>query len=94
MVNQSIARPGASQEFPNSGGQKRITKLLPAQTAHLDQVNAVVGGDLVQCNAATNCHHGDLGLELGTVDTALDHRCEPLSGAVPRHVQHVHSKLL
>ena len=52
--------------------------------AHLDRVNAVISGDLLDGLAATDRLHGDLGLELGAVGAALAHWWEPLSGAVPR----------
>ena len=57
---------------------------LPLPLAHLDRVDGVVGGDLLDRLAATDRLHGDPGLELGTVGAALAHRWEPLSGAVPR----------
>ncbi len=57
---------------------------LPLPLAYLDRVNAVVGGNLLQCLAAADRLHGDPGFELGAVGTALAHRWEPLSGAVPR----------
>ena len=56
--------------------------LLPL--AHLDRVNAVISGDLLDRLGATNRLHGDLGLELGAVGAAVAHWWEPLSGAVPR----------
>jgi hypothetical protein len=56
--------------------------LLPL--AHLDWVDAMVGGDLLDRLAATDRLHGNLGLELGTVGAALVHRWEPPLGAVPR----------
>ena len=56
--------------------------LLPL--AHLDRVNAVISGDLLDRLGATNRLHGDLDLELGAVGAAVAHWWEPLSGAVPR----------
>ena len=56
--------------------------LLPL--AHLDRVNAVISGDLLDRLGTTNRLHGDLGLELGAVGAAVAHWWEPLSGAVPR----------
>jgi len=56
--------------------------LLPL--AHLDGVNGVISGDLLDGLAATDRLHGDPGLELGAVSAALAHWWEPLSGAVPR----------
>ena len=57
---------------------------LPLPLAHLDGVDGVIGGDLLNRLAATDRLHGDPGLELGAVGSALAHRWEPLSGAVPR----------
>ena len=55
-----------------------------ASLAHLDRVDGVVSGDLLDRLAATDRLHGDSGLELGTVGAALTHWREPQSGAVPR----------
>jgi len=57
---------------------------LPLPLTHLDRVDGMVGGDLLDRLAATDRLHGDPGLELGAVGAALAHRWEPLSGAVPR----------
>ena len=57
---------------------------LALPLAHLDRVNGMAGGYLLDRLAATDRLHGDLGLELGTVGAALAHWWEPLSGAVPR----------
>ena len=57
---------------------------LPLPLAHLDGVDGVVGGDLLDVLAATDRLHGDSGLELRAVDSGLAHWWEPLSGAVPR----------
>jgi hypothetical protein len=57
---------------------------LSLPLAHLNRVNGVVSGDLLDRFAATDRLHGDPGLELGAVGAALAHRWEPLSGAVPR----------
>ena len=57
---------------------------LPLPLAHLDWMDGMVGGDLLDRLAATDRLHGDPGLELGTVGAALTHRWEPLSGTVPR----------
>ena len=57
---------------------------LPLPLAHLDWMDGMVGGDLLDRLAATDRLHGDPGLELGTVGAALAHRWEPLSGTVPR----------
>ena len=61
---------------------------LALPLAHLDQVNRVIGGDLLDRLAATDRLHGDLGLELGTVNAALAHRWEPLfrGGAPPQRL--------
>jgi len=56
---------------------------LPFPLAHLDRVDGVVSGDLLDRLAATDRLHGDSGLELGAVGAALAHWWEPLSGAVP-----------
>jgi hypothetical protein len=37
----------------------------------LTQFDGVIGGDLLDCHAATDRLHGDSGLELGTVGAAL-----------------------
>jgi len=57
---------------------------LPLPLAHLDRVNGMVGGDLLDRLAATNRLHVDSGLELRAVGAALARRWEPLSGPVPR----------
>ena len=57
---------------------------LPLPLAHLDRVDGVVGGDLLDRLAATDRLHGDPGLELGAMSAALAHWWEPRSGAVPR----------
>ena len=57
---------------------------LALPLAHLDRMDGVISGDLLDRLAATDRLHGDPGLELGTVGAALTHRWEPLSGAVPR----------
>ena len=46
-------------------------------------MDGVVSGDLLDRLAATDRLHGDPGLELGTVGTALAHRWEPRSGRSP-----------
>jgi hypothetical protein len=55
--------------------------LLPL--AHLDRVDRVISGDLLDRLAATDRLHADPGLELGAVGAALVHRWQPLLGAVP-----------
>ena len=57
---------------------------LPLPLAHLDGVDGVIGGDLLDRLAATDRLHGDSGLELRAVGAALAHWWEPRSGAVPR----------
>ena len=57
---------------------------LALPLAHLNRVNGVISGDLLDRLAATDRLHGDLGLELGAVGAALAHWWEPRSGAVPR----------
>lgn len=57
---------------------------LSLSLSHLDQVNGVIGSDLLNCLAATDRLHGDSRLELGAVGVAFVHWWEPLSGAVPR----------
>ena len=69
------------KSFLDCRSQKRIAKLLSLPLAHLDRVNAVVGGDLLERLAATDRLHSDPGLELGAVGVELAHRWEPLSGA-------------
>jgi len=56
---------------------------LALPLAHLDGVDGVVGGDLLDRLAATDRLHGDPGLELGAVGAALGHWWEPRSAAVP-----------
>jgi len=56
---------------------------LALPLAHLDRVNGVVSGDLLDRLAAADRLHGDPGLELGTVGAALINRSEPLSGELP-----------
>ena len=57
---------------------------LPLPLTHLDRVDGVVGGDLLDRLAATDRLHGDPGLELGTVRAALTHRWEPrIRGGTP-----------
>ena len=56
----------------------RAVQQLALPLGHLDRVNGVIGGDLLDRLAATDRLHGDLGLELGTVGTALAHGWEPL----------------
>ncbi len=46
---------------------------LPLPLTHLDRVNGMVGGDLLDRLAATDRLHGDPGLELGAVRAALAH---------------------
>jgi len=50
---------------------------LPLPLAHLDRVDGVVGGDLLDCLAATDRLHGDPGFELGAVGEAFAHPWEP-----------------
>ena len=57
---------------------------LPLPLAHLDRVNGVIGSNRLNRLAATDRLHGDPRLELRAVGTALAHRWEPRSGAVPR----------
>ena len=57
---------------------------LPLPLAHLDGVNGVISGDLLDRLTATDRLHGDPGLELGTVGASLAHWREPPSGAGPR----------
>ena len=52
--------------------------------AHLDRVNGVIGGDLLESLAATDRLHGDSGLELRAVGAAFAHGWETLlSGSLP-----------
>jgi len=57
---------------------------LPLPLAHLDRVDGVIGGDLLDRLAATDRLHGDSGLEFDTVGSALAHCWEPRSGVIPR----------
>jgi len=57
---------------------------LPLPLARLDRLDAVVGADLLVRLAATDRLHGDSGLELGAVRTALAQWWELRSGAIPR----------
>ena len=61
---------------------------LPLPLAHLDRVDGVVGGNLLERLAATDRLHGDLGLERGTMGLALAHGWEPPSrgGAPPQRL--------
>jgi len=56
----------------------------PGGTTHLDRVDGVVGGNLLDRFAATDRLYGDSGLELGAAVAAHAHLWEPLSGEVPR----------
>ena len=49
--------------------------LLPL--THLNRVDGVIGGDLLDRLAATDRLHDDSGLEFGTVGEALAHEWEP-----------------
>ncbi len=50
----------------------------------LEPIHGVLGGDLLDRLAATDRHHGDPGLELGTVRAALTHRWKPrIRGGTP-----------
>jgi hypothetical protein len=62
----------------------RSVQQLPLSLAHLDRVNRVIGGGLLDGPAAIDRFHGDHGLQLGAVGAALADRWEPLSGAVSR----------
>ena len=56
--------------------------LLPL--THLNRVDGVICGDLLDRLAATDRLHGDSGLEFGTVGAALAHEWEPpLQGWYP-----------
>jgi len=57
---------------------------LSLPLAHLDRVDGVISGDLLDRLAATNRLHGDSSLELRAVGAALAHWWEPRSGAVHR----------
>jgi hypothetical protein len=57
---------------------------LPLPLAHLDGMNGVISGDLLDRLATTDRLHGDPRLALGTVGAALAHWWEPHSGAVRR----------
>ena len=46
-------------------------KQLPLQLAYLDRVDGVIGSDLLNCLAATDRFHGDIGTEVGGVDQLL-----------------------
>jgi len=56
---------------------------LPLPLAHLDRVDGLVGGNLLDCLAATDRLHGDPGFELGAVGAAFAHRWEPFQGRYP-----------
>lgn len=47
-------------------------------------MDGVVGSDLLERLVATDCLHGDPGLELGTLGAAFAYRWEPRLGAVPQ----------
>ena len=57
---------------------------LPLSLAHLDGMDGVISGDLLDPLAATDRLHGDPGLVLRAVGAALAHWWEPRSAAVPR----------
>ena len=57
---------------------------LPLPLTHLDGVNRVISGDLLDRLANTDRLHGDPGLELWAVGAVLTHRWEPRLGAMPR----------
>lgn len=61
---------------------------LPLPLAHLDRVDGVVCGDLLDRLTAPDRLHGDPGLELGTVGAALAHQQEPpfRGGAPPQRL--------
>ena len=69
-----------------AAGEQRAGAIqkMPRPLAHLDGENGVVGSDLLESLAATDRLHGDTGLELRTVGSALAHWWEPRSGAAPR----------
>ena len=69
---------------PIPGVHVSAIQQLPLPLAHLDGMDGVISGDLLDRLAATDRLHGDPGLELGAVGAALAHRWEPRSGAVPR----------
>ena len=50
---------------------------LPLTLTHLNLVDGVIGGDLLDRLAATDRLHGDSGLEFRTVSAALAHEWEP-----------------
>lgn len=74
---------GLSLLAPSEQLTGALQQLLPP-LAHLDGVNGVVSGELLERLSATGRLHGEPGLELWTVGRALDHRWGPLSGVVLR----------
>ena len=56
-----------------TGAVQQLLLLL----THLNRVEGVIGGDLLDRLAATDRLHGDSGLEFGTVGAALAHEWEP-----------------
>ena len=69
-----------------SAGEKLTGTLqqLFLPLAHLDRVNGVIGGNLLECLATTDRLHGDSGLELRAMGAAFAMGGNPLSGAVHR----------
>lgn len=57
---------------------------MPLPPAELDQVYGVVCGDLKDRHTATDRLYGDAGLEIEAIGTAIGHRDQPLSTALPR----------
>ena len=75
-----------ADRLPLSPGEQLAgtAQQLTLPLAHLDWVDDVVSGDLLNRLTATDRLHGDSGFELRTVGAALTHLREPRSGAVPR----------
>jgi len=74
--------PGTTLNSGRLIGSPGVTPFL--KVTDLDRVDGEVSGDLLDRLAATDRLHGDTGLELKAVGSALAHWWEPRSGAVPR----------
>jgi hypothetical protein len=64
-------------------GRPLLSEML---VAPLDRMNSVISGDLLDCLAAADRFHGNLGLELGAMGAGFAHLVgAPVSGGTPPH---------